>query len=78
MQKACLSPGSKWRVLESVAAYNDARAKALKKKKQSQVVVLKYDAGEEVDIELHAAAKTLDLQKFQASINRVDATKTTS
>ena len=74
--QACASPSSKWELLPTIEDFNKQYQKAQKDGRPGQVVILKRRKEE-----VHGArqgARALDFKAFQNSINKVDATRTSS
>ena len=73
---ACGSEASKWKLLPTIADYNEAFRKAKKAGRPGQVVVLKRTQEEIPDAV--PGARLFDFQEFQNSISKVDASRTVS
>ena len=73
---ACGSEASKWKLLETIADFNEAFGKAKKAGRPGQVVVLKRKQ-EEVPDAL-PGARLFEFKAFQKSIDKVDASQTVS
>ncbi len=74
VKDVCADARSKWQLIKQAPALNAAFAKAKKSNKGSQVVVLKA-----TDAPVHGLAhgvKIHDIESFQKSITKVDATLT--
>jgi len=74
--QACASPSSRWVLLSTVDEFNKEFQKAQKDKRPGQVVILKRTKEEVQGV--RRGGKALDFKAFQNSIQKVDASRTSS
>lgn len=74
--RACASPSSKWELLPTIDEFNKQFKKAQKDARPGQVVMLKRTKDRVQGV--HQGARVLDFKAFQNSINKVDASLTSS
>jgi hypothetical protein len=78
VQAAASSPGSKWEVLETPAAFTQAHARAVRQRKGGQVVVLATRGECQNFPGVPRGSKVLDVEAFQKSVFRPDQSRTWS